>query len=302
MVELVEVDEEPSGESRASVADRPRRGIVEAPPRSSARQASARSGPRPRPARPTARRSRSGAGARGRAARAPGRAGAPGCASSTRTPRPRRRRPPSSRAAAPCRAPGAGTAERRDVRGDARRRAAAPISCEPQRGCSFGARSPPFSYVPIETCSAPWYAARPGPRSASGRRQERDRRGRDLPASGRQRRSGGCRARPSSTPRSSRAPPAARTGSAPAAARRRTSGSSANASASATGPRRTGIDTRRPGEARLAAGGDAKRRRPRRERRAAHEVGPCTSTPFCSAIPPRRTVSFCAAPSASVRR
>ena len=30
------------------------------------------------------------------------------------------------------------------------------MSCEPQRGCSFGAGAPPFSYVPIETCSAPW--------------------------------------------------------------------------------------------------------------------------------------------------
>ena len=41
------------------------------------------------------------------------------------------------------------------------------MSCEPQRGCSFGAGLPPFSYVPIEMCSAPWYAARSGPRSAS---------------------------------------------------------------------------------------------------------------------------------------
>jgi hypothetical protein len=30
------------------------------------------------------------------------------------------------------------------------------MSCEPQRGCSFGAGVPPFSYVPIEMCSAPW--------------------------------------------------------------------------------------------------------------------------------------------------
>ncbi len=40
------------------------------------------------------------------------------------------------------------------------------MSCDPQRGCSFGAGSPPFSYVPMEMCSAPWYAARSGPRSA----------------------------------------------------------------------------------------------------------------------------------------
>ena len=40
-----------------------------------------------------------------------------------------------------------------------------PIRCEPQRSCSF-ARVSPCSYVPIETCSAPWYAASSPPRSA----------------------------------------------------------------------------------------------------------------------------------------
>ncbi len=41
-----------------------------------------------------------------------------------------------------------------------------PTRCEPQRSCSFGRRSP-CSYVPIETCSAPWYAASSPPRSAA---------------------------------------------------------------------------------------------------------------------------------------
>ena len=34
-----------------------------------------------------------------------------------------------------------------------------PTRCEPQRSCSFAARSP-VSYDPIEMCSAPWYDVR----------------------------------------------------------------------------------------------------------------------------------------------
>ena len=48
------------------------------------------------------------------------------------------------------------------------------MNCEPQRGCSFGAGSPPFSYVPIEMCSAPWYAARIRPAELRGCGKEGD--------------------------------------------------------------------------------------------------------------------------------
>ena len=47
-----------------------------------------------------------------------------------------------------------------------------PTRCEPQRSCSFVATSP-VSYVPIETCSAPWYDVSSSPRSATSAGDER---------------------------------------------------------------------------------------------------------------------------------
>ena len=124
---------------------------------------------RPRAARRRARSSTGGAGARCRDVRAPAPAcGRGSCSSSRRSPRPRRGR----RRCRPGELPAGG------ARARARRRRATsavvsvrgPTRCEPQRSCSFAARSP-VSYVPIETCSAPWYevSSLPAQRDEGGR-------------------------------------------------------------------------------------------------------------------------------------
>ena len=85
---------------------------------------------------------------------------------------------------------------------------------------------------------------------------------------------------------SRRAPPGRSNGSRASGSLRRSSGIIANDSASRSGPRRNGVWT--PGaNRRLRA--DATLISPDGVRIAhAHAVGPCTSTPFESAIPPRR--------------
>ena len=119
-----------------------------------------------------------------------------------------------------------------------------PTRCEPQRSCSFAARSP-VSYVPIETCSAPWY-------EVSSCAAERDEGGRDrgdqhasprASASGRdERRARLALALAGDEGDGDRR--AARRASAPRAGARLTSGSTANASASRSGPRTNGMVTR----------------------------------------------------------
>ena len=71
---------------------------------------------------------------------------------------------------------------------------------------------------------------------------------------------------------------------------RRTIGSSANASASRSGPRSTGVVTEAP---KRGLRPEATWSVPSASRTAQPQaVGPCTSTPFCSAIPPSRIVSI----------
>ena len=71
---------------------------------------------------------------------------------------------------------------------------------------------------------------------------------------------------------------------------RRTSGRTANASASRSGPRTNGVVT--PGAKRRFTP-DAERIDPSGARTAApHAVGPCTRTPFESAMPPSRSFSM----------
>ena len=90
---------------------------------------------------------------------------------------------------------------------------------------------------------------------------------------------------------SSRARQGARTAAAPPGSERRIRGRSAKASSSRIGPRSNGLVTPAPRTLFLP---EATRSSPWPVRTAtAHEVGPWTSTPFCSAMPPRRTLSCC---------
>ncbi len=163
-----------------------------------------------------------------------------------------------------------------------------PTRCDPQRSCSFDAGSP-VSYVPIETCSAPWYDVRSSPRSAisagtseamttaasRGTKGSDERRRMLAPVDAATRatatdgRSNGRRA--SGSPRF-------------------IAGRTANASASRIGPRTNGTESpsRMRGfvpEAVLIV--------PSGSRTAAPQVcGPWTRTPFWRAMPPRRSFSM----------
>ena len=244
---------------------------------------------RPRADRRTARPSRGAAEARSPGAQAPGRAGWDGLRATHEkisTEPPIAPAVPTRRAS--CRVPaGAFEATTLAARDDATIGA---MSCDPQRGCSFGARSPPFSYVPIEMCSAPWYAARSGPRSAraAGRNATPAAAISLVPAERRDRRS--ARAA-TAVPRIAASTLGRSNGKRACGIARRTIGSNANASARTIGPRSTGMRLRAAG-ARCGFRPAAMCSTPSSPRTAQpHDVGPCTSTPFWRAIPPSRTVS-----------
>ena len=61
-----------------------------------------------------------------------------------------------------------------------------PMSCEPQRGCSLGARSPSFSYGPDRDVLGTVVLGKPGPPEREGGRQQAHRTGRQLLPAGRQ--------------------------------------------------------------------------------------------------------------------
>ncbi len=118
-----------------------------------------------------------------------------------------------------------------------------PTRCDPQRSCSFGARSPvSLSYVPIETCSAPWYEVSSSPRSATSAgtsdaittAASRGTRGSDE----RRTRVALVEAATSATATAGRSNGRRASGSA-----RFIAGSTANDSASRTGPRTNGTDS-----------------------------------------------------------
>ena len=125
-----------------------------------------------------------------------------------------------------------------------------PTRCEPHRSCSFAARSP-VSYVPIETCSAPWYDVSPSPRSATsaGRATRSGLRPR---AGSWGRTSGGRGSRRCSRPRGRRRPPAARTACGPRSRASRQAARQMPPQAGAGRGRRGGSAAAEP---RLGAGG-----------------------------------------------
>ena len=163
-----------------------------------------------------------------------------------------------------------------------------PTRCVPQRSCSL-ARGSSCSYVPIEMCSAPWYAAssalaqrehgraraRAAPRGAPARAARRRARAHDLRAT---------RRVPSIAPSIA---PAARTGSRASGSARFTRGRNANASTSRAGPRSSGLAIVRARQP-LALARRPSAGRPAVRTAHAHDVGPWTSTPFASAMPPSR--------------
>ena len=158
-----------------------------------------------------------------------------------------------------------------------------PSRCEPQRSCSF-ARGSSCSYEPIETCSAPWYAARSEPRSASTA-------GVNEIAPERSSCAAGVRLREPRTTLTTAAlaNSAPRTalrsnGSRAAGSARRIAGRTATASSSFAGPRSSG-GVRSSVRKRLRSAATSSVPSGRRIAHA-HAVGPCTSTPFASAIPP----------------
>ena len=171
--------------------------------------------------------------------------------------------------------------DERAGRRDARRSARAPSSPASR------ARS-----VPIAMCSAPWYAASSPERSASTAGAIETSRDSSSRATGR---SLDSRRPRTNTPR--RASSRACAGSPSAASPpelRFICGSSRSASASRAGPRRIGFLIR---DACRRLRADATSILPSSCRIAhAHECGPCTSTPFGSAIPPSRIFSLAIAP------
>jgi hypothetical protein len=150
----------------------------------------------------------------------------------------------------------------------------------------------------MEMCSAPWYAARLDPRKASDAgRIESAPPSSSLAAGPRRderRSSRTATALTSIEPSTSGRSKASRA----SGWARRIRGSSRTASSSRAGPRRSGLVTSLP-RSRLRP--EATFSSPSSVRTAtAQAVGPCTSTPFCSAIPPSRT--FSAAMSRAYRR
>src|SRR5215210_7434581 len=138
-------------------------------------------------------------------------------------------------------------------------------------------------------CSAPWYAARSEPRSASAAGASET-----MPPTSS--RASGLRLRVSFTARTTSAVPAIAAstcgrwkGSRASGSRRRTCGRSAKTSAILAGPRRSGFCT---SDARTRLYADATSTSPAASRIAqAQDAGPCTSTPLTRAIPPSRTLS-----------
>ena len=129
-----------------------------------------------------------------------------------------------------------------------------------------------------------------GAAQGEGRREERDARSRELlvPADSLERRS--ARAA-TAVPRMAASTLGFSNGKRACGSARRTVGRSANASARRIGPRRIGIFRRATG-ARCGLCPDATCSVPSSSRTAQpHAVGPWTSTPFWSAMPPSRTVS-----------
>ena len=148
------------------------------------------------------------------------------------------------------------------------------MSCEPQRGCSFGAGVAAVLVRPDRDVLGPVVGGELWAPQGERRREERDAGGRELPRAGGQ-------PRPAQRPRGDRG----RRGSRPSTlgrsngkracgSARRTVGRSANASARTIGPRRTGIRWRaRRSEVRL----------PSRRRRAACRRRPEPRSPMTSA-------------------
>ena len=140
----------------------------------------------------------------------------------------------------------------------------------------------------METCSAPWYAARSELRSASTAGANENAADRTS-----------CVAVPSREPRTARRPTALASIAAITAGRsngrralgsaRRTDGSTAIASSSFSGPRSNG-GVRSSLTKRLRSAATSIVPSGRRIAQP-HEVGPCTSTPFGSAIPPSLSLS-----------
>ena len=163
-----------------------------------------------------------------------------------------------------------------------------PTRCEPQRSCSFVAPLAVLVRADRDVLGAVVARrARPGAARASpARARRRRRRAPARPAASRVGRI--ARALNAALTRhGGEDAPAARTANRTSGrARRCTAGRTSSDSSSCAGPRRSGRLARRARA--CAPGGDLHVAAGVRTAHA-HEVGPCTSTPFASAIPPSRT-------------